>query len=75
VWFFKAKLKPGEESNATRKKGETNYKVYPFAGEALPLIDGIIKHTVDTRDSGVTATPETFFSTVTKPTEPTVPTP
>lgn len=73
VWFYKAKLKPGEESNATRKKGETNYKVYPFAGEALPLIDGIIKHTVDTRDEGVTATAETFFSTVTKPTITTTP--
>ncbi len=69
VWFFKAKLKPGEESNATRKKGETNYKLYPFSGEALPLIDGDIKHTVDTRDTGVTATAETFFATVTKPTE------
>lgn len=75
VWFFKAKLKPGEESNTTRKKGETNYKVYPFSGEALPLIDGNIKHTVDTRDAGVTVTAETFFAAVTKPTEPTVPTP
>ncbi|MFJ7951281.1 major tail protein [Lysinibacillus sp. NPDC096418] len=74
VWLLKAKLKPGEESNATRKKGETSYKVYPFGGEALPLIDGIIKHTVDTRDAGVTATAETFFTTVTKPSE-TVPTP
>lgn len=75
VWFFKAKLKPGEESNSTRKKGETSYKTYPFAGEALPLIDGIIKHTVDTRDTGVTVTAEEFFATVKKPNEPTVPTP
>jgi len=69
VWLLKAKLKPGEESNATRKKGETSYKTYPFSGEALPLIDGIIKHTVDTRDSGVTATAETFFASVKKPTD------
>ena len=75
VWLLKAKLKPGEESNATRKKGETSYKVYPFSGEALPLIEGIIKHTVDTRDPGVTVTAEIFFSEVKKPNEPTVPTP
>lgn len=68
VWLLKAKLKPGEESNATRKKGETNYKTYPFSGEALPLIDGNIKHTVDTRDDGVTVTADTFFATVKKPT-------
>ncbi len=74
VWLLKAKLKPGEESNATRKKGETSYKTYPFSGEALPLIDGIIKHTVDMRDSGVTATAETFFASVKKPTDA-VPTP
>ena len=69
VWLLKAKLKPGEESNATRKKGETNYKTYPFSGEALPLIDGNIKHTVDTRDDGVTVTADTFFATVKKPTQ------
>ncbi|MFE3573646.1 major tail protein [Lysinibacillus sp. NPDC059133] len=69
VWLLKAKLKPGEETNTTRKKGETSYKVYPFGGEALPLIDGVIKHTVDTRDTGVTATAETFFKTVAKPNE------
>lgn len=74
VWLYKAKLKPGEESNATRKKGETSYKIYPFSGEALPLISGDLKHTVDTRDANVTATPETFFASVGKPTEPT-PTP
>ncbi len=74
VWLLKAKLKPGEELNTTRKKGETSYKVYPFGGEALPLIEGIIKHTVDTRDAGVTATAETFFAAVAKPSE-TVPTP
>ncbi|MFY0521164.1 major tail protein [Lysinibacillus sp. UGB7] len=76
VWLYKVKLKPGEESNATRKKGETNYKVYPFSGEALPLIDGNIKHTVDTRDTGVTATEKTFFAAVAKPSkEPVIPTP
>lgn len=74
TWFYKAKFKPGEESNSTRKKGETSYKIYPFSGEALPLIDGIVKHTVDTRDSGVTVDADTFFATVTKPTEAT-PTP
>lgn len=74
VWLYKTKLKPGEESNATRKKGETSYKIYPFGGEALPLIDGIIKHTVDTRDTGVIVDADTFFATVTKPTEAT-PTP
>ncbi|MEK4228968.1 major tail protein [Solibacillus sp. FSL H8-0538] len=68
TWFFKSKLKPGEEAAATRKKGETNYKTYPFSGEALPLINGNIKHVVDTRDTGVTATAETFFATVTLPT-------
>ncbi|MFD2446382.1 major tail protein [Bacillus sp. CGMCC 1.16607] len=68
IWFYKSKLKPGEESNSTRKKGETNYKTYPFSGEALPLIDGTLKHVVDTRDSGVTVTPDTFFASVAKPT-------
>ncbi|GEM_PF-5818038 len=37
VWFYKAKLKPGEESNATRKKGETNYKTYPSLFDDNPL--------------------------------------
>jgi len=69
VWLVKAKLKLGEETNSTRKKGETSYKVYPFGGEALPLIDGVIKHTVDTRDAGVTVTAETFFASVAKPSE------
>ena len=69
VWLLKAKLKPGEETNTTRKKGETSYKVYPFGGEALPLIDGVIKHTVDTRDTGVSVTAETFFKAVAKPSE------
>ncbi|MFF5993713.1 major tail protein [Lysinibacillus sp. KU-BSD001] len=68
VWLYKAKFKPGEESNSTRKKGETNYKTYPFSGEALPLIEGILKHTIDTRDTGVTETAETFFAAVKKPT-------
>ena len=69
VWFYKAKLKPGEESAATRKKGETNYKTYPFSGEVLPLVDGNIKHVVDTRDPGVTVNADTFFATVKRPTE------
>lgn len=68
VWFYKAKFKPGEEANSTRKKGETAYKTYPFSGEVIPLISGQIKHVVDTRDTGVTETPETFFATVKKPT-------
>ena len=75
VWFFNVKLKPGEESSATRKKGETNYKTYPFSGEVLPLTSGLIKHVVDTRDDGVTATQETFFAAVTIPTEATPVTP
>lgn len=70
VWLFKAKFKPTEETNATKKKGETAFKQYGFSGEALPLIDGTVKHTVRTDDSGVTATAETFFATVGKPTEP-----
>lgn len=74
VWLFKVKLKPGEDANNTRKKGETSYKTYPFSGEAIPLIDGNVKHVIDTRDTGVTATAETFFATVKKPTDA-VPTP
>lgn len=68
VWFYKAKFKPGEEANSTRKKGETAYKTYPFSGEVIPLSTGELKHVVDTRDTGVTATPDTFFATVKKPT-------
>lgn len=68
VWLYKAKFKPGEEANSTRKKGETAYKTYPFSGEAIPLSSGNIKHVVDTRDTGVTVTADTFFATVTKPT-------
>ncbi|WP_324730273.1 major tail protein [Lysinibacillus fusiformis] len=76
VWFFKAKFKPGEEAANTRKKGETTYKTYPFSGEALPLSTGNIKHVVDTRNEGVTETPETFFASVQMPEEKTtVPTP
>lgn len=68
VWLYKAKFKPGEETNETRKKGETNYKVYPFSGEAIPLIDGTLKHTIDIRDESVTETAETFFAEVKKAT-------
>lgn len=73
VWLYKAKFKPGEEANQTRRKGETSYKTYPFSGEAIPLTDGQIKHVVDTRDTGVTVTADTFFETVTKATLPTTP--
>ncbi|MFJ8102791.1 major tail protein [Lysinibacillus sp. NPDC096212] len=75
VWYYKVKFKPGEESANTRKKGETSYKTDTFSGEALPPKNGDIKHVVDTRDTGVTATAETFFASVKKPKEPTVPTP
>lgn len=68
VWIYKAKFKPGEETNETRRKGETNYKTYPFSGEAIPLTDGTLKYTVDTRDESVTEKPETFFAEVKKPT-------
>ena len=73
VWLYKAKFKLGEETNETRRKGEANYKTYPFSGEALPNLDGTVKHTLDTRDESVTETPETFFSEVKKPSS--VPTP
>lgn len=69
VWLYKVKLSPGEDSANTRKKGESAYKTDTFSGEAIPLKSGDIKHVVDTRDEGVTATPETFFATVKKPTE------
>lgn len=73
VWLYKAKFKLGEETNETRRKGEANYKTYPFSGEALPNLDGTVKHTLDTRDESVTETPETFFAEVKKPSA--VPTP
>ena len=69
VWLYKAKFKPTEESNATKKKGETAFKQYGFSGEALPLEDGTIKHTVRTDDEGVTVTSDEYFATVTAPTE------
>lgn len=68
VWFYKAKLKPGEDAANTRKKGETSYKTDTFSGEALPLTAGDLKHVIDTRDAGVATTAETFFTAVTKPT-------
>lgn len=49
---------PWKQSKSMRKK----VKQYPFVDEALPLIDGIIKHTVDTQNGVVTATAETFFA-------------
>lgn len=68
VWLYKAKFKPTEETNSTKKKGETAFKQQGFSGEAIPLEDGTLKHTVRTDDPGVNATPETFFATVKKPT-------
>lgn len=73
VWIYKAKFRPTEETNSTKKKGETAYKQHGFSGEAIPLLDGTLKHTVRTDDTGVTATPETFFTTVKKPTITPVP--
>lgn len=70
VWLYKAKFKPTEEANATKKKGETAFKQQGFSGEAIPLTDGTLKHTVRTDDTGVTVTAATFFATVKKPTEP-----
>lgn len=67
VWLYKVKFKPSEESNSTKKKGETAYKQYGFSGEAIPLEDGTLKHTVRTDDEGVTTTSATYFATVTKP--------
>lgn len=67
VWFFKAKFRPTEETNATKKKGEIAYKQQGFTGEAIPLEDGTIRHSVITTDTGVTVTPATFFATVEKP--------
>jgi len=68
VWLYKAKFKPSEESNATKKKGETAFKQSGFTGEAIPLEDGTLKYTVRTDDTGVTETATTFFATVKKPT-------
>jgi phi13 family phage major tail protein len=67
VWLYKAKFKPSEESNATKKKGETAYKQYGFSGDAIPLEDGTLKYTVSTTDTGVTETATTFFATVKRP--------
>lgn len=69
VWIYKTKLRPTEETNTTKKKGEIAYKQSGFSGEAIPLIDGTIKYTVRTDDEGVTVAPETFFATVRKPTD------
>lgn len=70
VWLYKAKFKPTEETNTTKKKGETAFRQHGFAGEALPLATGIVRHTVRTDDTGVTVTADTFFATVKLPTEP-----
>lgn len=68
VWIYKSKLRPTEETNSTKVKGETSFKQSGFSGEAIPLSNGDIRHTVRTDDDGVTVTPEGFFSEVTKPT-------
>ena len=68
VWLYKAKIRPTEESNATKKKGEIAYKQSGFSGEVIPLADGTLKHTIRTTDPGVTETAATFFATVKKPT-------
>lgn len=68
VWLYKTKFKPTEETNTTKKKGETAYKQYGFSGEAIPLEDGTLKYTIRTDDTGVTETPTTFFASVKKPT-------
>lgn len=75
VWLFKAKIRPTEESNATKKKGEIAYKQSGFSGEAIPLENGDLKHTIRTTDPGVTETATTFFATVKKPTITVTPTP
>ncbi|MFO1445276.1 hypothetical protein KDN24_19170 [Bacillus sp. Bva_UNVM-123] len=67
VWLYKAKFKPAEDTNSTRKKGETAFDQEGFSGEAIPLEDGTLKYTVRTDDTGVTETAETFFATVKKP--------
>lgn len=67
VWLFKAKIRPTEESNATKKKGEIAYKQSGFSGEVIPLADGTLKHTIRTTDPGVTETAATFFADVKKP--------
>lgn len=74
VWLYKAKFRPTEEANSTKVAGETSFKSYGFSGEALPLEDGTVKHTVRTDDAGVTVTADDYFTTVAVPTEA-VPTP
>jgi phi13 family phage major tail protein len=68
VWLYKAKFKPTEEANATKKKGETAFKQQGFNGEAIPLEDGTLKYTIRTDDPDVTEKAATFFATVKKPT-------
>ncbi|MFS0822175.1 major tail protein [Bacillus sp. 1P02SD] len=68
VWLYKAKLKPTEESNTTKRKGETSFKQQGFSGEAIPLEDGTLKYTIRTDDTGVTEKADTFFASVKKPT-------
>ncbi|CEG28079.1 major tail protein [Bacillus sp. B-jedd] len=67
VWLYKAKFKPTEEANATKRKGEITYKQSGFSGEAIPLEDGLLKYSVRTDDEGVTETASSFFASVKKP--------
>ena len=67
VWLYKTKLRPTEDTNATKRKGEITYKQSGISGEAIPLNSGTLKYTIRLDDEGVTATPETFFATVTLP--------
>lgn len=68
VWLYKAKFKPEEETNETKKKGDISYRQPGFSGEALPLKDGLIRYTVRTDDASVSITAEDFFTDVLKPT-------
>lgn len=67
VWLYKTKMRPTEETNTTKRKGEIAYKQSGVTGEAIPLDNGILKYTVRTDDEGVTVAPDAFFSTVTMP--------
>ncbi|QOY37043.1 major tail protein [Anaerobacillus isosaccharinicus] len=68
VWLYKAKFKPTEDANSTKKKGEITFKQQGFNGEAIPLKDGTLKYTIRTDDADINETATTFFATVKKPT-------
>ncbi|NEU29934.1 hypothetical protein GN156_03975 [bacterium LRH843] len=73
VWLYKTKLRPTEETNTTKRKGEIAFKQSGFSGESIPLSDGTIKHTIRTTDTGVTTTATAFFADVKMPTVTPVP--